>query len=218
MRNSECGFEIRSPNSALNSRRVIPGGVEPPISSAGERRSPTGSYPRSEGHTGPGGPRVLSRSLTRRRGRIRTLMPLRGARVSTAARPAVSGSRPFREPRGVEPRRRACKAQLSPASDPSSGDRGTGQRQRIVRLSLVSCLLSPAVTEVGVEPTLHRLSTCRLCRLAYPVISARRARRPRPVADPGVEPGLQAYETRTGRPVCKAFAVTVGFEPTLSTF
>ena len=27
----------------------------------------------------------------------------------------------------------------------------------------------PRVTEVGVEPTLHRLSTCRLCQLAYPV-------------------------------------------------
>src|SRR5262249_5456057 len=26
------------------------------------------------------------------------------------------------------------------------------------------------VTEVGVEPTQHRLSTCRLCRLAYPVV------------------------------------------------
>ena len=30
-----------------------------------------------------------------------------------------------------------------------------------------------SVTEVGVEPTLHRLSTCRLCRLAYPVLSCR---------------------------------------------
>ena len=79
--------------------------------------------------------------------------PVRGDRVSTATRPAVSGSRPYFEPvepRGVEPRRRVCKTQLPPASDP-------------VR----------SVTGVGVEPTLDRLSTCRLYQLAYPVIQSR---------------------------------------------
>ena len=50
-----------------------------------------------------------------------------------------------------------------------------------------SPLASASVTEVGVEPTQHRLSTCRLCRLAYPVVQLR---------SPGLEPGSQAYETR----------------------
>lgn len=50
-------------------------------------------------------------------------------------------------PRGVAPRSPACEAGVFLLDDgPSS------------------------VTEVGIEPTLHRFSTCRLCRLAYPVI------------------------------------------------
>ena len=67
------------------------------------------------------------------------------------------------------------------------------------------------MTEVGVEPTLHRFSTCRLCRLAYPVVQ------------------LQTWElnpaSRLMRPgraparlQCDPLVVTVGFEPTLSTF
>ena len=43
------------------------------------------------------------------------------------------------------------------------------------------------VTEVGVEPTSSRLSTCRLCQLAYPVVQLRSL---------GIEPSVQAYETR----------------------
>ena len=96
-----------------------------------------------------------------------------------------------------------------------------------------SPLAIPSVTGVGIEPTPMRLSTSPLYQLGYPVNR---------VADLGVEPSLQAYETRTdagpsaiqshapdsnrtaevmtlGRaPARVQGVVTVGFEPTLSGF
>ncbi len=121
---------------------------------------------------------------------------------------------------------------------------------------------SSQVTEVGVEPTRDRLSTCRLYQLAYSVNPSRslglepgiRAYETQSsacppaiqsVADLGVEPSIQAYETQSGAgpsaikinqgewrrafvpltPCSNLFSlaaerhvVTVGFEPTLSTF
>ena len=68
-------------------------------------------------------------------------MPLRGARVSTAARPAVSGSRPFQWNRGELNPVAVLARRLSPASDPSSGDRGTGQETE--NSPTVSCFLPP---------------------------------------------------------------------------
>ena len=66
------------------------------------------------------------------------------------------------------------------------------------------------MTEVGVEPTLRRLSTCRLCQLAYPVVQLQ-TRELNPASRlmrPGRAPArLQSFAV-----------VTVGFEPTLSTF
>ncbi len=170
-------------------------------------------------------------------------------------------------PRGVAPRFPACEAGVFLLDDGpmllSAPRKGAG------------------VTRVGVEPTLDRLSTCRLYQLAYLVIQlrspgiepGRQAYETRPntsppamiwhsdqggsrthnrqvlnlpalpvgntwpsVADPGLEPGCQAYETRPD-PVCLqsisapclrsaasaaslqgVVVVTVGFEPTLSTF
>jgi hypothetical protein len=60
------------------------------------------------------------------------------------------------------------------------------------------------VTGVGVEPTLDRLSTCRLCRLAYPVVSVR---------GPGIEPGDQAYETRASTSPPRNSVADPGVEP-----
>lgn len=99
---------------------------------------------------------------------------------------------------------------------------------------------SEPVTGAGVEPALGRLSTCRLYQLAYPVMKNQsrslglepscQAYETRPsacpparrsVADLGVEPNIQAYETRSGAgpsAIHSEPVVTVGFEPTLSTF
>ena len=75
------------------------------------------------------------------------------------------------ESRGVEPRRRVCKTQLQPAGVPVSDRSGSRTHTHQV--------LGLTPLPVGVPGRVGRAV-------------------PDAVADPGVEPGLQAYETRTG--------------------
>jgi hypothetical protein len=103
------------------------------------------------------------------------------------------------EPRGVEPRCRACEAQPPPAGGPSVRSSGIGysslRRASGARLMTNDQELmtnNQTVTGVGVEPTLGRFSTCRLYQLAYPVVRARCE----PIAGPGLEPGCRAYQTQ----------------------
>jgi hypothetical protein len=112
--------------------RVIPGGFEPPISSvSGRRRKPLGH--RIVSSSDKSGVRKnalpvllipISCLLKRRRGRDSNPHALAGARVSTAARPAVSGSRPFQWNRGeLNPVAVLARHSSRPRAIPCSEDR-----------------------------------------------------------------------------------------------
>ena len=167
--------------------------------------------------------------------------PVRGDRVSTATRPAVSGSRPYFEPvepRGVEPRRRVCKTQLPPASDPVVSGQwavADGTRSSCPPPTL-HCPLpsdrSGSRTHTGQALDLPALPVGlpghNVSRGAWDSNPAARAYETRlsacppakqSVADLRVELSIRAYETQPGAgPSAMRRVVTVGFEPTLSTF
>lgn len=109
----------------------------------------------------------------------------RAVRVSSAARRTD-----IRLPSGVRRRRQWSRGESNPDA--------------VLARHSSSPLASPTVTGVGVEPTPVRLSTSPLYQLGYPVV---------PVADPGVEPGLQAYETRTGAGPSAIPVARPGLEP-----
>ena len=96
------------------------------------------------------------------------------------------------DPPGIEPGLPACHTDVIPLDHRpilrSVESRGVAPRSPVCKTGILLLDDEPiSVTEVGVEPTLHRLSTCRLYRLAYPVIELRSL---------GLEPRNQAYETR----------------------